>query len=764
MSYRVAVRALCEFTAKRGDLDLRFTPSPSAEEGIAGHGLVTGRRGAHYEREVALEGRYGALLVRGRADGYDPTLNRLEEIKTYRGDLARQPANHRALHWAQAKIYGWLLCQSRGLSAIELALVYFDVASQQETLILERHGAEELSRFFETQCRAFLAWAEQELAHREARDRALIELRFPHPDFRPGQRQLAEAVYKAACTGTHLMAQAPTGIGKTLATLFPQLKACPGQGLDKLFFLAAKTSGRRLALDALATLGRDQPLRVLELTARDKACEHPELACHGESCPLASGFYDRLPEARAAALETPFLDQHRLREVALAHRVCPYYLGQELARWVDVTVGDYNYYFDLTALLHGLTQANQWRIGVLVDEAHNLLERGRGMYSAELDQRDLRAARRQAPAALKKPLERIQRAWNKLNREQEQPYAVREGLPGKLLASLQQAIGAINDFLADAPNGLATELQAFYFDVLQFCRLAELFDRHSLFDCSLLAPERQGRAVSRLCLRNVLPAPFLAPRLAQARSAVLFSATLSPRRFYADTLGLPANSIWLEVDSPFRAEQLSVRIARHISTRYGDRAASLEPIVELLARQYRERPGNYLAFFSSFAYLQQVSALLAERHSDIPFWEQTRSMEEDARQSFIERFRAGGRGIGFAVLGGAFGEGIDLPGERLIGAFVATLGLPQVNPVNEEFKARLAALFGSGYDYAYLYPGLQKVVQAAGRVIRTPEDEGVVHLIDDRFAQPRVRRLLPSWWRIGEDAQDTCSSSSQRVV
>lgn len=764
MSYRVAVRSLCEFTAKQGDLDLRFTPSPSAQEGIAGHGLVTGRRGAGYEREVALEGRYGELLVRGRADGYDPALNRLEEIKTYRGDLARQPANHRALHWAQARVYGWLLCRSRNLPAIELALVYFDVASQKETMILERRDAEELRAFFEAQCQAFLAWAQQELAHREARDRALTELRFPYPDFRSGQRQLAEAVYKAACTGTHLMAQAPTGIGKTLATLFPQLKACPGQKLDKLFFLAAKTSGRRLALDALATLGRGRPLRVLELTARDKACEHPDLACHGESCPLARGFYDRLPAARAAALETPFLDQARLREVAQAHRVCPYYLGQELARWVDVTVGDYNYYFDLTALLHGLTQANQWRVGVLVDEAHNLLERGRGMYSAELDQRGLRAARRQAPAVLKKPLERIQRAWSALAREQVRSYEVKEELPGKLLAALQQAIGAINDFLADAPAGLDAELQAFYFDMLQFCRLAELFDRHSLFDCSLLPPDRRGRAASRLCLRNVLPAPLLAPRLAQARSAVLFSATLSPRRFYADTLGLPANSVWLEADSPFRAEQLSVRIARHISTRYGDRAASLEPIVELLARQYLERPGNYLAFFSSFDYLRQVSALMAERHPDIPFWEQTRSMEEDARQAFIERFQAGGRGIGFAVLGGAFGEGIDLPGERLIGAFVATLGLPQVNPVNEEFKARLAALFGSGYDYAYLYPGLQKVVQAAGRVIRTPQDEGVVHLIDDRFARPQVRRLLPSWWRIEEDAQLTCSSSSQHVV
>jgi DNA excision repair protein ERCC-2 len=249
-----------------------------------------------------------------------------------------------------------------------------------------------------------------------------------------------------------------------------------------------------------------------------------------------------------------------------------------------------------------------------------------------------------------------------------------------------------------------------------------------------------------LCIRNVLPAPFLGPRFLEARSCVLFSATLNPRQFYSDTLGLPQNQVWIDVESPFRAEQLQVRLARHISTRYQDRAASLQAVVDLLVQQYRQRPGNYLAFFSSFDYLQQVTALLAVQHPELPFWEQTRGMHETARGAFLERFTCESRGIGFAVLGGAFSEGIDLPGDRLIGAFIATLGLPQVNPVNEQMKARMDQLFGTGYDYTYLYPGVQKVVQAAGRVIRTTDDRGVVHLIDDRFARPQVRRLLPSWW------------------
>ncbi|MBB3102227.1 ATP-dependent DNA helicase [Azomonas macrocytogenes] len=748
MNYRIAVRALCEFTAKQGDLDLRFTPSPTAQEGIAGHVLIASRRGDGYEKEIPLTGQYLDLQVCGRADGYDPTRNRLEEIKTHRGDLTRQPTNHRHLHWAQAKLYGWLLCQTRKLAEIELALVYFDIVAQRETLLVETHTAEDLRRFFETCCQAFLAWAEQELQHRTERDQALATLRFPYGEFRQGQHQLAEAVYKAACTGTHLLVQAPTGIGKTLATLFPQLKAMPGQRLDKLFFLAAKTSGRQLALDTLYLL--DCPaLRVLELVARDKACEYPDKACHGDSCPLALGFYDHLPGAREQAARHNLLNQMALRDIALAHRICPYYLSQEMARWADVTVGDYNYYFDQNGLLHGLTQANQWRIGVLVDEAHNLLERARGMYSAGLDQRHFAEIRHTAPEPLKQSLARIQRQWNALNREQKTLYQVDAELPDTLLLALQQAIAAINQYLNEHPLGLGADLQGRYFDALQFGRMAESFGPHSLFDRTLLSEHKSGRTPrSLLCLRNVLPAPFLAPRFTSARSCVLFSATLKPWNFYRDTLGLPPNTIHLEVDSPFQADQLAVHIARRISTRYPDRAASLQPIAQLMAAQYHERPGNYLAFFSSFEYLQQVLAVFTERSPEIAYWTQTRAMQENDRTDFLARFVAGGQGIGFAVLGGAFAEGIDLPGERLIGAFIATLGLPQINPVNEEMRQRMQKIFSAGYDYTYLYPGLQKVIQAAGRVIRTQQDRGVIHLIDDRFAQARIRQLLPAWWRI----------------
>jgi DNA excision repair protein ERCC-2 len=744
VSYVVAVRALCEFTAKAGDLDLRFTPSPTAQEGIAGHGVVTARRGDGYETEVSLSGSHGPLLVRGRADGYDPAQNLLEEIKTYRGRLDSMPERHRHLHWAQLRVYGHLLCQQRGLDQVHLALVYFDIGRQTETVMRETASSTELATQFASQCERFVAWAARELAHREARDTALGALRFPHPSFRPGQRHLSETIFRANSSARCVLAQAPTGIGKTVGSLFPVLKAAPGQRLDKILFLSAKTPGRQLALDAMQTIraaAPSMPIRILELTARDKACEHPDKACHGDSCPLAKGFYDRLPQARSAAAALPVLDRAALRETALAHDICPYYLGSEMAKWSDVIVGDYNYYFDGGAMLYALAAANQWRVSVLVDEAHNLVSRARAMYSAELSRGALRAARAVAPPLLKKTLDRVSRNWTELDKDATAAYQVMPALPDKLLTNLQGAASEITEFLAENPAPLDPALQRFYFDALHFARLSESFGAHSLFDVA-----RDAANGSTLCIRNIVPAPFLKPRFALAHSSALFSATLSPWHYYSDALGMPADTAFIDVESPFTADQLEVHVVNRISTRFQHRARSVAPIAQLIAGQYREAPGNYLAFFSSFDYLEQAARAFAERHPEIPMWQQERRMDEAGRAAFLARFSLDSRGVGFAVLGGAFGEGIDLPGARLVGAFIATLGLPQMNPVNEQVRQRMESTFGAGYDYTYLYPGIQKVVQAAGRVIRTADDRGVVYLIDDRFAQPEVRALLPRWW------------------
>ena len=764
IQYTVAVRELCEFAAKQGDLDLRFTPSPTAEEGRVGHKTVASRRGPSHRAEVAVAGAFRELVVRGRADGFDDSKGLLEEVKTHRGDFELIPSNHRALHWAQAKIYGHLVCQQFGLSKLTLSLVYFEIGSECETPLTEHCSADELRQVFDALCMRFLDWAQRQLEHRAARDASLLSLQFPHAAFRTGQRTLAESTFRAATLGRCLLAQAPTGIGKTMATIFPLLKAAPQERLDKIFFLTAKGPGRALALDAIDVLRRSQSsmsVRVVELVARETACEHPDKACHGGSCPLAKGFYDKLARARGAAAGLETQTRETLRKVALEHEVCPYYLSQEMVRWADVVVGDYNYYFDSAALLHGMTRASEWRVAVLVDEAHNLVDRARAMYSADLEAHVVRAVFKTAPVALRGPIGKLKRAVDTLAKGQEDAYKAYEEVPQRLTASLKDVSAAVSEHLATGPDAVDPDLLRLYFDVLRFVSLGESFSAHSLFDVSRSGHTGKARRASdaTLCIRNVTPAPFLRPRFASAQTVVLFSATLSPHHFYADALGLPEDTAWLEVESPFTPDQLDVRIVTDVSTRFNHRQRSLAKISRLMATHYGSAPGNYLAFFSSFDYAEQAFEEFNRQHPAVPVWCQQRRMDGKERAAFLARFVHDGSGIGFAVLGGAFAEGIDLPGSRLVGAFVATLGLPQVNPVNEEMKRRLDLTAGDGYGYTYLYPGIRKIVQAAGRVIRTSDDKGHLFLIDDRFGRPEVKRLLPAWWRM-----QTCTSDASRPI
>lgn len=756
--YAVSVRNLCEFAAKAGDLDLRFTPSPSAQQGREGHQLVASRRPPGHEAEVRLSGTYApttdatdtVLRVTGRADGYDASRNVLEEVKTFRGSVQAIAPNHSALHWAQLKVYGWLLCQSRVLEQITLTLVYFDILEQTEHPITEIWSASTLQEFFCALCARFLGWAHAEALHRRARDAALRTLEFPQLPFRAGQRELAGGVYRACVQSRPLLVQAPTGIGKTIGCVFAALRAMPERGTDKVCFLTAKTPGRQVALEALHTVcSRTGPaLRVIELVARDKACEHPDKACHGQSCPLALGFYDRLGAARLAAGQQAWLDQRALRDVALAHGICPYYLGHEMLRWCDVVVGDYNYYFDRSAMLYALTVNNSWRVSVLVDEAHNLYPRACAMYSADLTDAETAALRPQVPRVLRGRIDELLNQWQLMQTpahsdDPDAAWRLLDTVPEAWLRSLQRFNSAVSEYLNEHPADTHGAMLPFYFRTLALAALAEEFGEHSL--CEL---EAQHATACVLRLRNIVPGHFVRSRIEAADAMVLFSATLHPLDYYVNLLGLPDTTQTMDIACPFAPEQLAV-LVKPISTRRDDRSLTLDALVDTIAQQYAEQPGNYLAFFSSFDYLEQAHHRLAQRHPALPVWAQQRQMNEDSRHLFLRQFDAAGQGIGFAVLGGVFGEGVDLPGKRLIGAFIATLGLPQFDAVNRAICARMDARFGRGHDYTYVFPGLQKVVQAAGRVIRTPTDTGTVLLLDDRYLQARYRALLPHWWNLG---------------
>lgn len=774
----VSVRSLCAFAARRGDLDLRFTPSPTAQQGRDGHLLVARRRGESYESEIRLSAVCGELLVKGRADGYDPRRHELEEIKTHRGRIEDIPANQQALHRAQARLYGWMLCEARGFNALTVSRIYLEIGLETESRVSETLSADELRAFAESLCARYVGWARREAAHRSARQAWLPSLAFPLPEFRTGQREMAGSVWRACSRGETLRIEAATGLGKTLGTIFPALRAMAERPLDRIAVLSARTTAKQVAFDAFGRIraqgssGRPMPLRVIEIVARERACEHPDKACHGESCPLARGFYDRLEAARSEAAKCDLLDQASMRRIALAHHLCPYFLAMEMLRWSDVAIGDYHYWFDRHAVLPALASELDWKVAVLIDEAHQLVARTRSMYSASLSVASLLELNEQAPPPLRGAIAQLLNQWDLIGQkhgldDSDTPpawQALAEP-PEDWLRALHRLNSQLGEHLLGEGRNASPWLTQAMFDGLSFAALADAFGDHSLCELSVDADADDGPGIAldhqlrlgpraldraRLVLRNVVPGPFIRPRLECADSIVMFSATMNPFDYDRDLLGLPETTPTLHFESPFDPSRLKVSVLP-VSTRIGDRPRTLPRIISAISRQYDREPGNYLAFFSSFDYLERAFERLASTRPDIACWKQSRLMNESARAAFLARFTPTGRGIGFAVLGGPFAEGVDLPGSRLIGAFIATMGMPSVDPVNEAIAERVEKLFGAGQDYTYLIPGLQKIIQAAGRVIRSPEDRGTLLLIDARYSWPRYRRLLPSAWGLGDD-------------
>lgn len=417
-----------------------------------------------------------------------------------------------------------------------------------------------------------------------------------------------------------------------------------------------------------------------------------------------------------------------------------------MAKYVDVVVADCSHLFDSHALLHALNLQYAWRTGVLLDEAHNLITRARDMYSVALGTHALEQAIHSAPRGIRSA---FNRCLNLFDQQAQSLVSVRfdDRIPEALLVALQDFVNRVTQFLADAPIAQDGQFLDFYFSALHFLRLAEAFGDHSVFE---VAPERNAGLTPgcTYSIKNLIPGPFLQDRFSSVVSMTLFSATLQPFDYQIDVLGLPSNTRCHRVETPFSPQQLRVVLRSDLSTRFDDRDHSLDAIADCMAQAWQSHPGNYLAFFSSYDYLEKVHERLASRHPNVQTIKQRSAMSASQRRAFIDGFTPNSQRLGLAVLGGAFGEGIDLPGQRLIGVFITTLGMPAISPLNEILKDRMNHRFGRGFDYAYRLPGLQKVIQAAGRVIRTADDRGQIWLLDQRYAHPSNRQRLPSWWPI----------------
>jgi DNA excision repair protein ERCC-2 len=751
----VAIKSLVEFAAKTGSIDRKFTPAPTGQEGIEGHQYVTANRPDDYQSEVSLSIQYDDIIFRGRADGYSLKTHCVEEIKTFYGDVQKIPENHTHLHWAQAKCYAWMLCENMQSDSINIALIYFNLGDQKEHRLEESWSAQELRLHFEGLALSYTTW-QNNINQRLVQLESWIEdLQFPYETMHSSQRLMAEAVYKSAATGRVVLAEAPTGTGKTLAGLFPAIKAMTRTDVDKIFYLTAKTTAKQLALENIRLIASDShkvPLRTLELTAQEKSCLQPEQQCTGDSCRYAFDFYTKLPAAREVAYQYPVLDKNILTEIAHQFEICPFYLSMEMSRWVDLVVADVNYYFDGTPLLLGLTQEFHWHPYLLVDESHNLVERGRQMYSAELSRTQLLRAKKAAPASIKKPLAAINKHWLKLIKGSgHHEFSIIVALPEKWDLLLLEFTNKYIEFLQQHPDHPVqhTLVHEFFFAALQFQKVFE-----AIGDDYCIDMRAQGEKAEVLTLRNLIPARLLAQRTDFAQGACFFSATLQPAHYYQSLLGLPEDSVHIKVPSPFRPEQLHVKLASNLSTRFKDRTNAVEPICQLICNQILSQPGNAIAFFPSYDFLQKVEVLLQQKivGKNIKLLTQSKRMNELDRLEFIESFSRHNNLLGLAVMGGVFSEGIDLTGDALKGVFIATLGLPQINPVNEHLRSVMQAQFQRGYDFTYTYPGIQKVIQAAGRVIRTQSDTGYLWLLDERFQQGDIKQLLPDWWDINSEA------------
>ena len=817
---RLAVRQLVEFLLQTGDIDSRFAGFDRANEGARIHRKLQKQAGDGYRPEVFLSGTRDVegirYTVEGRADGIfvdSEERTVIDEIKTTGVPLQEITEDLNFCHWAQGMVYAAIYADQNDLSHIDVRLTYYQIDDDKVIYFTRHFVRDALEDFLLGLLKEYAPWARRQLDWTEKRRTSLLDLQFPYDQYRPGQRALAGEVYRACRTGREagkggfrLFCQAPTGTGKTMSALFPAMKAMGEEKGEKLFYFTARNTARTAAESAVSLLRQANPglsFRSVTLTAKEKVClcknEAGRPVCLPEVCPFAKGYYNRVKTALADLLDGGGqLDCPAIEAAARRHTVCPFELGLDLSDWCDLIIGDYNYLFDPTVHLRRFFELNgDWVF--LIDEAHNLPDRAREMYSASFAKSDITEAKRallKGKNSLKRHLIRADKELLALRRACEalaprrgaaavpgsetmtpqvqqmglfdepavkaatgpesseapsllpEPIYAQDGtvffkeLPPALVRPLLGLLPALQDWLEKNSEDPAHEtLLDLYFGLHDLLRTAERYDDHYV---TQLTAHGSDLTIRLLCLD---PSAFVDDSLACGRASVLFSATLIPPGYYKNVLGCSgARAVALE--SPFPAENLGLYCLPGISTRYRQREASVPAISDALAALAAGKVGNYLAFFPSYAYLRQVYADFSARYPQIRTIAQESGLDDAGRAAFLEHFSPDPTEtlLGFGVLGGVFGEGVDLTGSRLIGCAIVGVGLPQVSPRQEMLRRYFEEKDGSGFDYAYRFPGMNKVLQAAGRVIRTETDRGVVLLLDDRFTQEGYRRLFPRHW------------------
>ncbi len=746
---RVSVRTLVEFVLRHGDLQVGVSGGSRMVEGIHAHQFLQKKRGSEYQPEVTLRTTYYQedfiLEIHGRADGLFKKESGvcIEEIKSTSLDLEQIDESYSLLHWAQAQCYAYLLAEQEKLDQVETQLTYIQLDSHETKSFSRVHSYEELKGFFLDLVQRYLAWAHRLSSWAELRNSSISTLEFPYPSYRLGQRELVVAVYKTIKEGKRLFAQAPTGIGKTFGTIFPALKSLTEGLATPIFYLTAKTITRTVAEQSLATL-QNQGLSIkrLTLTAKDKVCFCPESTCTPEECPYAKGYYDRVSQAVEEIFKVDDWNREQVEHFAREYEVCPFEFSLDLANWADFIICDYNYVFDPRVYLKRFfLEGGDYTF--LVDEAHNLVDRAREMFSAELKKEEFLTLKHEVQEDEPTLAKRLQTVNNHLVKLRKLGLGVEKDAPTSLYSSLEKFLKEAEQVFKKEESSVWKEkLTELYFKTMGFLRTAESYDEHYV---TFYRNSEQEFVVKLFC---VDPSKRLAEGLSRGGAAVLFSATLSPIEYFIQILGGEKTSYKLKLGSPFPSENLCLMIHNRISTKYKERAASMSEVAEAIAAVVRGKTGNYLVYFPSYDYQHEVYQRFQGICPELRILTQTLGMTEAAREEFLGAFQSDPEEtlVGFALMGGIFGEGVDLTGDRLSGAIIVGVGLPQLGPEREIIRAHFEESHHLGFEFAYMYPGMNKVLQAVGRVIRTEKDRGIVLLIDERFSRTAYKRLFPKEW------------------
>lgn len=755
---RISVRSLVEFILREGDIDNRVSGSMEKDAMLLGskiHRKIQSRMGTNYTAEVPLKIQMPCdgfvLQIEGRADGVlkDDGKVLIDEIKGILRSLEHLEAPV-PVHLAQAKCYAYIYAVQNSLKCIDVQMTYCQMETEEIRRFCQEFEFQELQTWFQDLVTQYEKWAKFEIEWRNVRNDSIRQIEFPFP-YREGQRDLVASVYRTILRKKKLFIQAPTGVGKTMATVFPAVRAV-GEGLgEKIFYLTAKTIMRTVAEQAFSLLKEKGLLyKTITLTAKEKICFCEEAECNPDACPYAKGHFDRVNDA-VFDLITHSGDWSRevLEEQAKKHMVCPFEMSLDVSDWADAVICDYNYAFDPQAhLKRFFSESGKGEYLFLIDEAHNLVERGREMYSASLYKEDLLEVRKMVKAEdpkLAKGLSECNQQFLELKRECEH-YQILKSV-SHIALKLMNVLSKLEDYLEECKDAEKKKrVLDFYFAVRSFLNIHDIMDENYVIFSEMM---EDGRFQIKLFCVN--PAVNLQNYLEQGNSTIFFSATLLPVHYYKKLLSVEKDDYAVYAHSSFPQENKFLFIGTDVSTRYTRRGESTyQRFARYIAVMAEQKKGNYMAFFPSYRFLEEVHTCFLECvDHEVDSICQVSYMDEEQREEFLEEFEQEREKslVAFCVMGGIFSEGIDLTDDKLIGAVIAGTGLPQVCTEREILKQYFNAADMDGFDYAYLYPGMNKVLQSAGRVIRTESDRGVILLLDDRFRAMRYREVFPREWQ-----------------